>query len=128
MSGSGFLIEREAWMKLAHCRDKPKEMFILGKGQSASEAKAICRTCPVKDPCLEYGMRTRSVGVWGGRVLAWKEETVELYPVRPLPDTVFEQISESDLPSILGSTVLRPYQELPSILGDIPLKKAVNGP
>lgn len=30
-------------------------------------AKAICATCPVLDPCLEYALRIReSHGIWGG--------------------------------------------------------------
>jgi WhiB family redox-sensing transcriptional regulator len=30
-------------------------------------AKAICATCPVKQPCLDYAMRTREQhGIWGG--------------------------------------------------------------
>lgn len=30
-------------------------------------AKEICRTCPVKAPCLDYAIRIREHhGIWGG--------------------------------------------------------------
>jgi len=32
----------------------------------AEEAKAVCRRCPVITDCLEYAIRSVSVGVWGG--------------------------------------------------------------
>jgi len=32
-----------------------------------SRAKAICATCPVREPCLEYAIRIREPhGIWGG--------------------------------------------------------------
>ena len=32
-----------------------------------ARAKAICATCPVRDPCLEYALRIREPhGIWGG--------------------------------------------------------------
>lgn len=39
------------------------------KGKKFKKAKAICRTCPVKEPCLDYAMRLGSTvpgSVWGG--------------------------------------------------------------
>lgn len=32
-----------------------------------SRAKEICRTCPVKQPCLDYAVNIREPhGIWGG--------------------------------------------------------------
>lgn len=30
------------------------------------EAKAICRECPVKDPCLDHALAADEHGIWGG--------------------------------------------------------------
>lgn len=30
------------------------------------EAKAICSTCTVREPCAELGMEIGDYGVWGG--------------------------------------------------------------
>jgi WhiB family redox-sensing transcriptional regulator len=37
------------------------------KDAREERAKAICRTCPVREPCLEYALRIREAhGIWGG--------------------------------------------------------------
>ena len=42
-------------------------IFIPGRGQSPAPAKAICATCPEREPCLNYALSLRTVrGVWGG--------------------------------------------------------------
>jgi hypothetical protein len=61
-----------AWQDDAACIGYNPEMwFAEGKGNpDAAMAKAICkRMCPVATQCLEYGIRTRQFGIWGGRKL-----------------------------------------------------------
>jgi WhiB family redox-sensing transcriptional regulator len=31
-----------------------------------AKAKAICNTCPVRQPCLDFALRTDQFGIWGG--------------------------------------------------------------
>jgi WhiB family redox-sensing transcriptional regulator len=31
------------------------------------DAKAVCETCPVREPCLEHALIYKEVGVWGGK-------------------------------------------------------------
>ncbi|MDQ3915075.1 MAG: WhiB family transcriptional regulator [Actinomycetota bacterium] len=39
----------------------------LEKQAREGRAKAICRTCPVAEPCLEFAMETnQKYGIWGG--------------------------------------------------------------
>jgi WhiB family redox-sensing transcriptional regulator len=38
-------------------------------GNGAAQAKKICFACPVKVECLEYGIDTKSYGIWGGVTL-----------------------------------------------------------
>jgi WhiB family redox-sensing transcriptional regulator len=54
------------------CLGHPHHMWFpeLGDpGNGAVEAKKICSTCPVKQECLEYGIDTKSYGIWGGITL-----------------------------------------------------------
>jgi WhiB family transcriptional regulator, redox-sensing transcriptional regulator len=65
----GFLFEKLPWKQQAVCRGMDPNFFQMERGESPDEAKAICRQCPVQAPCLAYGLRTGSVGVWGGVLL-----------------------------------------------------------
>ena len=62
----------ENWRDAGLCRDKDPNLFYpLGRGQSAIEqtevAKAFCRSCPSKAPCLAFALEARQeLGVWGG--------------------------------------------------------------
>lgn len=53
------------WHQQAACRGLDPELFFPLAGHDAKEAKAVCRTCPVKEPCYEAG-RYEYYGVWGG--------------------------------------------------------------
>jgi WhiB family redox-sensing transcriptional regulator len=62
------------WQEQAACRDYDNLLFFGEEGESElekqsreSHAKAICRTCPVQEPCLEFAMDTnQKYGIWGG--------------------------------------------------------------
>ncbi len=60
------------WRDSAGCRSADPEMFFpVGDAPAADEAasvaKAVCRTCVVRSPCLEYALATKQVdGIWGG--------------------------------------------------------------
>jgi WhiB family redox-sensing transcriptional regulator len=61
-----------SWREAGSCRDSDPNLFYpLGRGsaavEQAEEAKAFCRTCPSKEPCLEFALSTgQDLGVWGG--------------------------------------------------------------
>lgn len=57
-----------SWMRRAACANTPglvDSMFFPERGESTAEAKAICRQCPVRAECLEYGLG-EFWGIWGG--------------------------------------------------------------
>ena len=55
------------WADLAECRGIDPELFHPKRGESASAAKAVCRTCPVRAECLEHALvNLEKIGVWGG--------------------------------------------------------------
>jgi len=60
------------WRHEAACRDEDPELFfpIGNTGPAISqidEAKAVCRICPVVEPCLQWALDTgQDAGVWGG--------------------------------------------------------------
>lgn len=57
------------WRQLAACRGVDPDIFFPSSEDEddAAEAKAICETCPVREPCLEHALLVREKhGVWGG--------------------------------------------------------------
>ena len=63
------------WKERAACRGPdtwlffPPNQFERKDEKLAREeqAKAICATCPVREPCLAYALRIREPhGIWGG--------------------------------------------------------------
>lgn len=48
------------------CRGLDPELFFPGRGESTTEARAVCQTCPCLDACLEWAIANESFGVWGG--------------------------------------------------------------
>ena len=64
--------ERRDWWKSAACQDADPELFFpvsaVGPGrEDIARAKAVCASCLVRRPCLEFALATHQVhGVWGG--------------------------------------------------------------
>jgi WhiB family redox-sensing transcriptional regulator len=62
----------QSWRDAGRCRDKDPDLFYpVGKGRAALEqaelAKAFCRACASREPCLAYALATaQEMGVWGG--------------------------------------------------------------
>lgn len=66
-----------SWEQKAACRQSPDPdaFFEMEEAEEAGRpadqtrieaALSICRGCPVRAPCLEYGIATLSLGIWGG--------------------------------------------------------------
>lgn len=67
LSGGLVLGELPRWMHRARCADADPTMFWPIPGSSAEPAKALCRTCPVIDRCLDYALcEELEYGIWGG--------------------------------------------------------------
>lgn len=62
----------EQWKNLAACRGTDTERFfpISHKSRSGADvasAIAVCTSCPVQQPCLDYAMSIpQTYGIWGG--------------------------------------------------------------
>ena len=65
----------ETWQLKAACRGPQSAVFFPPavferkdeKLEREARAKDICRTCPVKSPCLDYAVRIKEPhGIWGG--------------------------------------------------------------
>jgi WhiB family redox-sensing transcriptional regulator len=60
------------WRHRAACREEDPELFFpIGNTGPAllqiDQAKAICRRCPVAEPCIAWALETgQDSGVWGG--------------------------------------------------------------
>jgi WhiB family redox-sensing transcriptional regulator len=64
---------RQGWLDRAACRDQDPERFFPEPGEQikAAEAKAICASCQVRDPCLQLAVNAaggidHDHGVFGG--------------------------------------------------------------
>lgn len=56
-----------AWMGQGNCRQYPPAMFFPSDGVGVDRARAVCKTCPVVETCLEYALEEHiEHGVWGG--------------------------------------------------------------
>jgi WhiB family redox-sensing transcriptional regulator len=60
-----------SWRSAAACRSADPELFFplseSGKAlEQIAEAKVICAGCSVRRQCLEFALRTRAYGIWGG--------------------------------------------------------------
>lgn len=55
------------WQSAALCAQIEPELWFPEKGGSAKSAKEICMRCPVRQPCLEEGLRAPdNFGIFGG--------------------------------------------------------------
>ncbi len=52
------------------CRSNDPELFFAESPADVELAKALCRTCPVRNECLAGALERREPwGVWGGELL-----------------------------------------------------------
>lgn len=67
---AGPLLEPETpwdWTRLAECQYTDPDAFFPEKGASVTEARRICRGCPVRVQCLRYALGNEEThGIWGG--------------------------------------------------------------
>lgn len=47
------------------CAEIGSDAFFPEKGEHSSDAKRICRECPLLDPCRDYAIDNPQYGVWG---------------------------------------------------------------
>lgn len=58
----------QVWRKEAKCGGMDPNIFFPYRGGDSSQARAICRQCPVGNECLEESLRLgEKNGVWGGK-------------------------------------------------------------
>ncbi len=57
-----------SWMEQAACAGENVNTFFPDMPNSrALAAKAICKTCPVVDQCLQHALVNNEQGVWGNK-------------------------------------------------------------
>lgn len=59
----------DTWRADAACRELDVERFFPLPGDTAGtdQAVTVCRSCPVRDQCLDYALANQELfGIWGG--------------------------------------------------------------
>ena len=54
------------WRLRANCKGADSEQFFPERGESREAAYLICAECVVQVPCLDYALRARETGIYGG--------------------------------------------------------------
>ena len=64
-----FLVESD-WKELANCKGREPEdfvdKFILAAKSVRAEMLKVCSACEVREQCLDFGLKTESIGLFGG--------------------------------------------------------------
>ena len=84
-------IHESTWFDFAACKGKTQLMFPKEHKDITyiTQARAICKSCPVQKECLEYALEFPPAdmhGVWAGmtsRQLAAEQRRRKMKPVRP---------------------------------------------
>lgn len=63
--------DADGWRERAACKGLDPNLWVpntRGEGQPLYEpARAVCTTCPVRQPCLDYALANHEEhGMWGG--------------------------------------------------------------
>jgi WhiB family redox-sensing transcriptional regulator len=76
---------------LIPCRSGDPELWFAEHTAQVEQAKALCRTCPVREGCLAGAIeREEPWGVWGGEVfIAGQVVATKRGRGRPRKDTVY---------------------------------------
>ena len=65
------MTEVRCWRDQAACRDlvtAEYDPFFADSAELQAEAIAVCETCPVRDDCLTFAVRTgQQYSIWGGQ-------------------------------------------------------------
>jgi hypothetical protein len=70
--------QKTEWMNQAACQERADLAWIPDADDSEDKihakklAKTFCLDCPVRGECLQYGITTKSMGIWGGSYLFWE--------------------------------------------------------
>ena len=55
------------WKQGAACKGVDADIFYPASDEEADDAKIVCRSCEVREMCLEYALAYRERdGIWGG--------------------------------------------------------------
>lgn len=66
------------WMNEALCKSRDDLTWVPMSDDADNPiiakrlAKEFCLDCPVRGQCLQYGITTKSMGIWGGSYLFWE--------------------------------------------------------
>ena len=68
--------EDTLWFDKAACAGKNTELFFVDEPEEPypAELKGLCKNCPVNNDCLQYAIKYRMQGYWGGTTDAERKQ------------------------------------------------------
>lgn len=69
--------EDMSWQNDAACRAADTSTFYEASAGANRRAKDMCARCPVKEQCLDFAIRHRERGIWGGMTRAERKRFVD---------------------------------------------------
>ncbi|HET7713815.1 MAG TPA: WhiB family transcriptional regulator [Patescibacteria group bacterium] len=79
------MVLRASWKARSKCRKlTPKQadkIFFIDSGGKANKARTFCKSCPVKQDCLNYAILYKEWGIWAGTT---EEERKSLDMIRDM--------------------------------------------
>lgn len=64
-----------SWVDEALCAQVDPDLWFPEKGDSLSDPKRICESCPARIDCLEYALGRDECGIWGG-LSQWQRQEI----------------------------------------------------
>lgn len=62
------------WFTGAACRGLDPELFFSDSQPVLGRAKEICKSCGIRESCLEWAIKREEFGVWGGTTALERRE------------------------------------------------------
>ena len=134
MNSAAVSVHDSRFFELGSCRGLDPELFHPERGGSTTDAKAVCGSCRVRVPCLEWALATRQPqGIWGGtsererrrirRRLAAGEPVPQLDPewvptlgsvplIPPPPEELTMDLAVADTPPLAEINGSRPIDPI----------------
>lgn len=80
------------WQRRAACGHGADPDIFNGPGLDLEAAREFCAVCPVRAECLDAGRAEHAEGVYGGRLLSWRQRSPVLLALGSTDDATLRKL------------------------------------